>query len=255
VENFATKRELIRLPTLGYIHIRFGRDRDDRFFGDRRFQFSFDANKKLNGLRIPRGTKFEADEAIGTLNSMNHVHLIAGRSGAEMNALDALIFPNISDTIAPTIEKVSLFDENWREIETEKTNQRIKLAGKTRIVVRAFDRMNGNANYRKLGVYRVGYQILKADKSPLSEIKWTISFDRLPDEDAVRFVYAKGSQSGYTPQTVFNYIASNDVHGDYFRESFFDAGELEPGNYILRSFAADFFGNTTSRDSSFEVVK
>jgi sugar lactone lactonase YvrE len=255
IENFATLRELIRLPMLGYIHIRLGRDKDNKFFSDRRFQFSFDDNRKLKGVRIPRGTKFEAGEPIGTLNPMNHVHLIAGASGAEMNALEALSFPNISDSIAPTIEKVSLFDQNWREIETENYNQRIKLVEKTRIIVRAFDRMNGNGGNRKLGVYRLGFQILRTDKSPLSEINWTISFDRAPDADAVKLVYAPGSQSGYTPQTVFNYIITNIVNGDEAREDFFDAAKLENGNYILRVYAADFFQNNTARDIDIEIVK
>ncbi len=128
-----------------------------------------------------------------------------------MNALDALVFPNISDTIAPKIEKVILFDENWREIETAGSNQRIKLVGKTRIVASAFDQMNGNGGSRKLGVYRLGFQILRADKTPVSDVVWTISFDYLPDEEAVKLVYAEGSQSGYTPQTFFNYIVSNKV--------------------------------------------
>ena len=255
VENFATLRELIRLPKLGYIHIRLGRDASNKIFDDARFQFSTDENQKLKNVRIPRGAKFNAGEAIGTLNPMNHVHLIAGASGAEMNALDALVFPHIADTITPTIEKVALFDENWREIETAKTNSRIKLGGKTRVVVRSFDQMNGNGGSRKLGVYRLGFQILRADKTPLTEIKWTISFDRLPDADAVKLVYAAGSGSGYTPQTVFNYIVSNEVNGDAAREDFFDAGALENGNYILRVFAADFFGNNTAQDIDIEVAK
>jgi sugar lactone lactonase YvrE len=255
VENFATPRELIRMPSIGYIHIRFGRDKDDQPFTDERFQFSIDESRKINGLRIGRGTKFEAGEAIGTLNSMNHVHLIAGRSGAEMNALDALIFPGISDTLAPEIEKVSLFGENWQEFETESVNERIKLTGRTRIVVRAFDRMDENSNRRKLGVYKIGYQILKEDKIPVQEIKWTISFDRLPEPEAVKFVYAKDSQSGYTPQTIFNYIASNEISGGNFRENFFDPGSLENGNYILRTFTADFFGNLASEDVKIEISK
>jgi len=255
VENFATLRELIRMPNLGYIHIRLGRDLNNEPLDDDRFQFSFDENRKPNGVRVRRGAKFAAGEAIGTLNAFNHVHLIAGASGAEMNALDALVFPNISDTIAPEIEKVTVFDENWREIETEKTTKRIKLRGKIRIVARAFDRMNGNGANRKLGVYRLGFQILKADKSPLTDIKWTVSFDRPPDEDAVNLVYASGSQSGYTPQTIFNYIVSNQVNGTEVREDFFDAGALDAGNYTLRVFAADFFKNNTIKDIDIEIVK
>ena len=251
-ENFATLRELIRMPTLGYIHIRLGRDQTDKIFDDNRFEFSRDERGKLKSIRIPRGAKFEAGESIGTLNAMNHVHLIAGRRGAEMNALDALVFPGISDGIAPKIERVSLFDENWQSIgETKKPGERIKLGGKTRVVVRAFDRMDGNAERRQLGVYRLGYQILREDESPLSDVNWTISFERFPDAEAVKFVYAVGSKSGATGETIFNYIVSNRVGGDSFREDFFDAGKLENGNYILRVFAADFFGNQASEDINF----
>ena len=255
VENFETRRELIRMPTVGYIHIRFGRDQNNKLYSDKRFRFSFDENGKAINLRIARGTKFNAGEALGTLNAMNHVHLVAGRPGAEMNALAAFEFPNISDSGAPTIEKVSLFDENWREIETENQASRIKLNGKTRIVVRAFDRMNGNAGYRKLGVYRVGYQVLYSDETAIGDVKWTISFDRMPDEDAVLTVYAPGSQSGYSPQTIFNYIASNEVGDDFFRENFFDAAQFDSGNYVLRVSAADFFGNVKTSDVKIEIVK
>ncbi len=255
VENFDTLRELIRMPTIGYIHIRLGRDKNEQIFDDDRFQFSRDENGKLNGVRIARGAKFKAGEAIGTLNPFNHVHLIAGKSGAEMNALDALKFPGIEDKIAPKIESLELFDENWSEIETEKTDQRINLSGKTRIVIQAFDQMNGGASYRKLGVYSVGYQILNSDETAFGEKNRTINFDRMPDEDAVNFVYAEGSQSGYKPQTIFKYIASNKVNGDIFQEDFFDANQLNSGNYILRVFAADFFGNTSSKDIKFEVIK
>ncbi len=251
-ENFETLRELLRMPTLGYIHIRLGRDQNERAFNDSRFQFSRDANGKLTNVRVPRGAKFQAGEAIGTLNPMNHVHLIAGRSDAEMNALDALILPGISDSIAPVIEKVSLFDENWRSLgDASDKNSSVNLSGKTRVVVRAYDRINGNAERRRLGVYRVGYQILNADKTPLSDIKWTISFDRLPDSEAVKFAYATGSKSGATGETIFNYIASNQVSGASFREDFLDANQITQGNYVLRVFVADFFGNTASKDVNF----
>ena len=85
-QNFDTLRELLRLPTLGYIHIRLGRDKDNNVFDDKRFLFSRDESGKLNGVRVPRGAKFKAGEAVGTLNAMNHVHLIAGRSGGNERA-------------------------------------------------------------------------------------------------------------------------------------------------------------------------
>ena len=254
VQNFGDLRELLRLPTMGYIHIRLGRGQDGKVYDDRRFQFSRDEAGKLDGVRVPRGAKFAAGEAVGTLNSLNHVHLIAGRTGAEMNALDALIFPNIADEISPTIEKVALFDENWLRLEAQTANGRIKINGKTRVVVRAFDQMDGGASRRKLGVYKLGYQILREDKTPLAEINWTISFAKMPDEDFVPLVYARGSKAGYTPETIFDYIVTNEVGGETARENFFDASGLENGNYILRAVAADFFGNVTNQDVNIEII-
>jgi sugar lactone lactonase YvrE len=255
-DNFGNLRELLRMPTIGYIHIRLGRDAAEKLFEDERFQFSRDAGGKINNVRVPRGAKFAAGEALGTLNSFNHVHLIAGRTGAEMNALDALVLPNLSDSLAPVIEKVSLTDEYFQPLETQSANQRIKLNGKARIVVRSFDQMDGGASRRRLGVYRLGYQILRdADKTPATEEKTTISFARMPDEDFVRLVYAPGSQSGYAPVTIFDYVVSNEVNGGAARESFLDAANLEAGNYVLRVFAADFFGNKTVKDLSIEIIK
>jgi len=254
-ENFATLRELVRFPTLGYIHLRLGRDATDKFFDDKRFIFTKDESGKLSNVRIPRGTKFKAGDAIGTLNAMNHVHLIAGRSGWEMNAIDALVLPGISDKIAPVIEKVSLFDENWAEIETSNDNPRITLNGKTRIVVKAFDRMDGNAERRRLGVFQIGYQILKDGTIPVTDQQWTIRFDRLPEPEAVKLVYALGSKSGATGETIFNYIATNKVFGNVASEDFFDAAQLENGKYVVRVFAADYFGNTASKDLEITINK
>lgn len=253
VENFATLRESLRMPTLGYVHINLGRDKDNRIFDDRRFLFSKDESGKLIDVRVARGTKFEAGEPIGTLNPMNHVHLIAGKSGMEMNALEALDFPGISDTIAPTIEKVILFDENWQAIESDPEKPRINLSGKIRIVAKAYDRMNGNAERRRLGIFKIGYQILRDNRTPFSEIKWTLRFARLPNPEAVNLVYASGSKSGATGETVFNYIVSNEVHDKIAKEDFFDTSKIEKGNYILRVIAGDYFGNISIKDVQFQV--
>ncbi len=250
-ENFGTLRELIRLPTLGYIHLRLGRDAANKTFDDSRFQF----NPDMTAVRIRRGTQFKAGDLIGTLNAMNHVHLIAGPSGDEMNALDALILPYVTDKTPPVIEEVTLFDENWRPIETEPAAKRIKLTGKTRIVVRAFDRMDGNPERRRLGVFRLGYQVLKKDLSPASEIDWNISFDRNPDPEAVKFAYAQGSHSGATGETIFKYIVTNKVSGISFDEGFLDTAALGNGEFVLRAFAADYFGNIISKDISIEVTQ
>lgn len=254
VENFDGLRELIRMPTMGYIHIRLGRDVNGKPFGDDRFIFDKDESGKLSGVRVRRGTKFEAGDAIGTLNSFNHVHLIAGRPGFEMNALAALELPGMSDKVEPKIEEVTLFDQNWQQIsETARPDERINLKGKVRVVVRAYDQMNEAIVRRRLGLYRLGYQVFKEGETPKTEPGWNISFDKMPDERAARFVYAAGSKSGYTPETIFNYIVTNKVSGDLVKESFLDAGKLPPSNYTLRVLAADFSGNVASKDLKIEI--
>lgn len=250
-DNFNTLRELLRMPTMGYIHIRLGRDSSNRPLGDDRFQF----DPGMAGIRVRRGADFKAGEVIGTLNAMNHVHMIAGPSGDEMNALDALILPGVSDSIPPVIEDVAFFDQNWLPVETKGPQTRITLASNTRVVVRAFDRMDGNPDRRRLGVYRLGYQVLNRDHSAVTDVYWNISFDRNPSPDAVKFAYAVGSKSGPTGETIFRYIVTNKVSGEAFSEGFLDPGRFPAGEYVLRVFAADYFGNSTSRDISFEVAK
>lgn len=247
-ENFGTLRELLRMPTLGYIHIRLGRDSSGKPFDDPRFIFDRSASGEITGVRVPRGASFRAGEAIGTLNPMNHVHLIAGRSGFEMNALAALDLPGVSDKIPPTIESVALYDENWGELETDPSTKRITVVGKSRIVARAYDRMDGNAERRRLGIYKIGYQILNQDKTPIGSVDWTIRFDTLPAADAVGLVYAKGSKSGATGETIFRYTVTDKVSGGSASEGFLDAGAIEPGEYTLRVVVADYFGNETQKD-------
>lgn len=251
VENFATLRELIRLPTVGYIHVRLGRDASEKAFEDTRFQFDSD----MKGVRVRRGTEFRAGEVIGTLNAMNHVHLIAGPAGDEMNAFDALVLPGLVDTTPPTIENVSIFDENWLAVETKPGAKRIKVFGNIRIVVQAYDRVDGNPERRRLGVYRLGYQVVDRDRPAVSEQEWSISFDRNPPHDAVRFAYAPGSKSGATGETIFRYVVTNYVNGHESRESFLDTSRLAEGVHILRVAAADYFGNSTSKEIEIEVTR
>ncbi|HEV7701765.1 MAG TPA: hypothetical protein VGO43_16155 [Pyrinomonadaceae bacterium] len=251
-ENFGTLREFIRMPTMGYIHVRLGRDKDNKPFGDLRFQFTAGAGGKLVSVRVPRGSVFKAGEPIGTLNAMNHVHLIAGRSGSEMNALDALILPGITDTKPPTIEEVGFLTG---DTETKPVSGRIQVTGKVRVVMRAFDQVDGNAGRRRLGLYQLGYQLLRTDLTPLGDVNWNIKFDRLPPADAVKFVYADGSKSGATGETIFSYIVTNHVDSQTYSEGWLDTSALEPGNYVLRVFAGDYFGNNSYLDTQLEVKR
>ncbi len=248
-ENFGTLRELIRLPTMGYIHIRLGRDKDGKLFGDERFQFSKDPSGKLINVRVARGTRFESGEPIGTLNPMKHVHLIAGRSGREMNAIDALTLPGIADSRPPTIESVSLFTQNWQPIETTNGIPRIKQGDQLRIVVRAYDQVDGNSERRRLGVYGVSYQLSLGD-AQAAEIK----FDRMPSNVFVSLLYANNSHSGATGETIFNYIATNSLIDGRAREGFVNTASLEPGKVTATVNVTDYFGNRASKQIEFEVI-
>jgi hypothetical protein len=253
-QNFGTARELIRLPNIGYIHLRLGRDRTDTPVSDNRFQFERDANGQLVNVRVPRGATFRAGDILGTLNSQNHVHLIAGPPGAEINALAALTLPGVSDVIPPVIENVVLLDQNWNEIKSGTGVRRISFGDKLRLVVEAYDRMDGNADRRRLGVYRLGYQVLSTG-IPAADTDWTIVFDRMPPNEAASLVYAPGSRSGASGKTIFRYIVTNRISGDNFSEGFLDSAMLGPGTHLLRAYAADYFGNTTTKDIPIDVVR
>jgi streptogramin lyase len=265
VEDVGTTRERIRFPQLGYIHLRVGRDSSDRAFDDSRFRLRRDPEGRVVSVRVRRGERFTAGDALGTLNNQYHVHLVAGPTGGELNALAAIELPGVKDMVAPTIEKdgVQLFDKEWRELraaarEGEKSAGPVEVSGDTRIVVRAYDQMNGNAARRRLGLYRLGYQVLKTDGSPAPGFEqplMTISFETLPaDTGNAAVAYAEGSKSGATGETVFAYIVTNIVRDRRAAEGFWQSSALPSADYTLRVFAEDFFGNRTTRDTAVRVV-
>jgi hypothetical protein len=186
---------------------------------------------------------------------MNHVHLIAGRNGFEMNALDALIFPGLTDTKPPVIESVRLVNIDDESAPPKEKSGSFRLTKKVRIVMRAYDQMEGGAERRRLGIYRAGYRLLRPDHSLAGDIEWTLSFARMPPNYATPLVYADGSHSGATGATIFNYIVSNRLDGDAFSEGYLDTATLDAGTYILRVIAADYFGNQTYLDTQIEVKK
>lgn len=259
VEGAGGGRERLLLPLISYIHLRVGRDQNDQPLGNfpnGAVTFRRDEQGQITGVRVRRGTRVGAGEAIGSLNRLNHVHLIAGPYGTEVNALAALRFPGLVDTVPPTIESVMVTNENneliFDSAKATKGSNRILLNGRARIIVRCYDQVDSNPRYRRLGAYRLGYQLLSADGSPAQRFeqpRYNIVFERLPvDQRAVPLVYAGGSQSGYEGQTIFSYIVTNVARDGEAREDFLDASKLAPGEYILRVIVEDYFGNQTRRD-------
>ena len=186
-----------------------------------------------------RGTRINAGDAIGALNGQHHVHLIAGPYGEENNPLAALRFPGLIDTVAPTIESVAIANELGESLfdsaKAARGRNRLRSAGERASSSGLTISWTSSPQRRRLGVYRLGYQLLRADGSPapgFEQPRYNLVFDRLPaDHDLIKLVYAEGSQSGYGGRTVFAYIVTNVAQGGMAREEFLDASQITPGDY------------------------
>jgi len=247
--GFDSLNEGFRVGIVSYIHIHVGRDKDGKMFADPRFVPVNDATGKVVRVRVKRGARFNPGDAVGTINKMWHVHMNIGPPGGEINPLSLLPI-GFSDTIAPTIEKdgIQLFDSSGKRF-TQKQGERLLVSGPVRIVVDAFDRTNLNADRRRLGLYKLGYQVLKADGTPapgFSEPRINIVFDRLPpDREATKVAYA--DESGITvygsKTTRFLYEVTNTVRDGRAERGVWDTSQLPKGDYVLRIIAGDYSGN------------
>ncbi|MFL6230874.1 MAG: NHL repeat-containing protein [Pyrinomonadaceae bacterium] len=261
--NFGGLGEGLRAGVFTYYHLRVGRDGKDKMFDDARFSPVYDEQGKLARVRVRRGARFRVGDALGTVNTMYHVHLNFGPPGNEINPL-TLPLVNFSDTRAPQIAPggVRLFDAAGGELK-EHRGARVVVRGAIHVVVDAFDQVDGNAARRRLGLYQLGFQILRTDESPapgFAEPRTGIEFDRLPPaRDATKIAYAE--KSGITvygnKETQFLYEVTNTVRHGRAEAKLWDSSELPEGDYILRVVASDYAGNvaTSNRDVPVTVVR
>jgi sugar lactone lactonase YvrE len=252
--GFGNLTEGLRVGVISYIHIQVGRDKGSKLFADPRFTPVQGDDGNLKRVRVRRGTHFRPGDALGTINRMYHVHLSVGPPGAEINPL-SLSPIGFSDHVAPRIEPdgIQLFDEAGARF-AEKQSGRLLVHGRVRIVVDAFDRTDMNGSRRRLGLYRLGYQVLKPDDAPapgFEEPRINLVFDRLPsDSEAPKITYAE--QSGITvygsATTRFLYEVTNTVRDGRATRGVWDTSELPSGDYVLRIIAADYSGNVAQED-------
>jgi glucose/arabinose dehydrogenase len=252
--GFGGLNEGVRAGLLTYVHLRVGRDERDEMLRDTPFTPVRDGAGKVVRVRVRRGTRLRVGQALGTINRMYHVHMNLGPPGAESNPL-SLPLAGFTDRTPPVVERegVRLFDESGAEFK-ERRGGRLLLGGKVRIVVDAYDQVDGNQPRRRLGLYRLGYQLLLPDGSPAQGFerpRVNIEFNRLPpDPDAPKIAYA--DESGITvygsKQTRFLYELTNTVRDGRASRGVWDTSALTPGDYTLRVTAADFNGNETTRD-------
>ncbi|MGB5038850.1 MAG: gluconolaconase, partial [Blastocatellia bacterium] len=154
------------------------------------------------------------------------------------------------DTVSPTIEEVTVQTEARVPIAAV-GGAPIEVSGRVRVLVRAWDRTDANAERRRLGVFRLGYEVLDTAGARVAGDgveRPTIAFDRLPrDSRGGMLAYASGSRSWFSGPTVFIHPVTNIVRDGEAREEFLDVSALAPGDYTLRVFAEDASGNRTTK--------
>ncbi|GAB3472282.1 hypothetical protein GCM10027321_45110 [Massilia terrae] len=255
--GFGQLGEGISVGALSYIHMRVGRDRKGHAV-DPRFELLLGEKGKPDRVRVRRGTRFAIGDELGTVNAMSHVHLEYFPGGPKANPL-ALPFTGVADHIPPHIDKVALYDDAGKPLRPAKRGKPLLAArtlGTVHIVADAWDQMDGNLARRRLGLYKVGYQVLRADGSPLPGFEQpliTQVYNRLPrDREAVKVVYAPAS--GITvygsKSTRFVYGVTNTLHDGQAAAGGWRIDAMAPGDYVLRIYAADYAGNvaTAGRD-------
>lgn len=244
--------EGVQIGLMSYIHTRVGRNDHDEIQDAQKFKSTFDANGRLVAIRIRRGARFKVGDYIGSVNRMYHVHLNFGPRNAEANALE-FPFAEFKDTVSPTIEEIEVVSSTGA-VFSERKNGRVIISDDVGLVVSAYDRVDGNLPNRKLGLYRIGYQLLDGNLDPIKGFEqplMNIEFNRLPENEAVRFAYADGSGvSAYGTPTKFKYIVTNRVRDGEAISGFLRTSMLANGDYVIRIIAEDFGRNRASGKSA-----
>jgi DNA-binding beta-propeller fold protein YncE len=231
-----------------YVHLRVGRDHRDRPIADWAEILDDPSTGRPSRVRIRRGTRLPAGSLLGTVNRFQHVHLNIGLPGEEGNALLAGL-PGVVDTVPPIIPPrgIVLTAPDGQPL-TERAAGRVVVRGPVRIILEAYDRMDDSPPRRRLGLYRLGYQVLLPDGTPApgwESPRVTIAFDRLPSSPlAPLTLYAEGSGIPFygTRVTRFRYVVTSAVNGGQVEEEPW-VPLLPPGDYVLRVLAEDAFGN------------
>ena len=176
-------------------------------------------------------------EPLATINRTNHVHLNIGWPGEEYNPLHFGLV-QFADTVAPTIRRggIRLFGEDGHAFAVREQG-RVIVQGRVQVVVDAWDQVDGNKSRRRLGLYRLGYQVLTRAGAPAPGFevpRETIRFDRFTgDADAARLIYASGSgipfYGGRSSQ--FLYIVTNTLRDGVAASGTWDTTTMTPGDY------------------------
>lgn len=260
VRDFGSLSESVRIGPITYIHLRVGRALRNRVIEDRRFVITRDERGDPTGVRLKRGSRFATGDVIGTVNRFYHTHLNIGWPGEEVNPLHARL-AGFEDTVPPVIARggVRILGADGLPLAARE-RKRVVVTGHVRIVVDAWDQVNGNLPRRRLGLYRLGYQILDAEGQPVAGfagMRETLRFDRHPaNRDAARLIYADGSGiPAYGSRTTrFLYLVTSTLRDGVAADGVLDTTRLPPGDYTLRILAADLAGNEAAANRDLAIT-
>lgn len=243
-----TLSEYVSIGPITYVHVRAGRGGNDTPIAGWATVVADPVTGKPAHVRVPRGTRIRTGEVLGTVNRFRHVHLNVGPPGEEANAL-LVGLPAIVDTVPPVVAPagITVTDLAGRAL-TDRVDSRVLITGPVRIIVDAYDRMDDSPPRRRLGLYRVGYQVLRADGTTAPGFgapHIAITFDRLPPApEAPPLLYAPGSGIPFYGARVSRYrylVTSRVEHGTVVESPW--VPQLPPGDYVVRVVAEDAAGN------------
>ncbi|MCK9688571.1 gluconolaconase [Scleromatobacter humisilvae] len=239
--GFGQINEGLSIGPLAYVHMHVGRGAHGAAIDPARFVPVHDEAGKLARMRVRRGARFAVGDVLGTINQMAHVHLWMGVSGHGLNPL-ALGLHGFVDTVAPSIGSIEIRDAAGTRFVKRDAGRLLVPRGNVELVVDAWDQVDGNLPRRRLGLYSLGVQWLRADGTPVpgfEQARTAIEFARLPGDERVKDVYA--DMSGITVQ------GSSETHFRYRVGRAEGDAPLPPGDYTLRIVAKDFSGNEATR--------
>ena len=161
--DFGSLNEWLRIGSISYVHVRAGRTRSAGMVEHDGFVAGFDSARQARARPRAAWNAVRRRDVIASVNPFNHVHLNVGWAGEEVNPLGLRLI-HFEDAVRPTIAAggIRLYDDTWKPFPRQRRKPPI-VSGRVRIVVDAWDQADGNRPNRRLGLYSLGYQILKAD--------------------------------------------------------------------------------------------
>ena len=245
--GFGQINEGLSIGSLAYVHMHVGRGAHGAAIDPARFVPVRDEAGKLARMRVRRGARFAVGDVLGTINQMAHVHLWMGVSGYGLNPL-RLGLRDFVDTVPPSIGSIEIRDAAGTRFVKRAAGRLLVPRGDVELVVDAWDQVDGNLPRRRLGLYSLGVQWLRADGTPVpgfEQPRTAIEFARLPGDERVKDFYA--DNSGITVQ------GSSETHFRYRVGHAEGDAPLPPGDYTLRVVAKDFSGNEATRGRDVSV--